>query len=212
MLRLIKEVKNDSKPTTLWAGKKTLPETSETNTSKNKMVYSNLNISTIILHRSGLRAPTKEQNLPSWIKRQNPTGGCLQKPHLKHKDTREWRASLVRPPDELLPESGDIVGCLRGLRSPILPDPWGVIWRLWAPALICPGRTFPLCCLTVASADRRGSGHGGPACAWAPGEGRFSAPHLLTPGIPEFTTVCGFSYQSDHTSSPSRWSDTGPNS
>lgn len=60
MLRLVKEVKNDSKPTTLSAGKKTLPETSETNTSKNKMVYSNLNISTIILHRSGLRAPTKE--------------------------------------------------------------------------------------------------------------------------------------------------------
>ena len=62
--------------------------------------------------------------MSSWIKRQNPTGGCLQKPHLKHKDTRGWRASLVRLPDKLLPESGDVLGCLRGLRAPILLDPW----------------------------------------------------------------------------------------
>ena len=57
-------------------------------------------------------------------------------------------------------------------------------------------------------ADKRRSGHRGPSCVQAPGEGRFSAPHLLPLGIPEFTTVCGFSYQSDHTSSSSRWRQT----
>lgn len=138
--------------------------------------------------------------MSSWIKRQNPTGGCLQKPHLKHKDTRGWRASLVRPPDKLLPESGDIVGCLRqGAKAPHSIGPLEGHLEAVGPSHF-PDSQGP-------RADRRCSGHRGLSCASAWG-GKVLWPPSLTLGIPEFTIVCGFSYQSDHTSSPSRWRQT----
>ena len=44
-------------------------------------------LSIITLNVNGLNAPTKRQRLAEWIKKQDPYIGCLQKTHLKTRDT-----------------------------------------------------------------------------------------------------------------------------
>ena len=44
-------------------------------------------LSIITLNINGLNAPTKRQRLTEWIQKQNPYIYCLQKIHLKTKDT-----------------------------------------------------------------------------------------------------------------------------
>ena len=173
------------------------------------MLYSNLNVSAIILHINGLRALSKGQNLSGWIKRQNPTVGCLQKPHLKHKDTRS-RASLVCPCAELLQQ--------RAVTS------WGVSGRgLWPPHPFT-STAAPLLLGCEEPAPMRQAEVGPshlPASQWPRAGGadgtpgtlkrgssvgaKVLCPHLQTPGIPEFQRPLGFSHQSDPISSRSSW-------
>ena len=44
-------------------------------------------LSVITLIVNGMNAPTKRQRLAEWIKKQDPYIGCLQKTHLKTRDT-----------------------------------------------------------------------------------------------------------------------------
>ena len=44
-------------------------------------------LSMITLNVNGLNAPTKRQRLAEWIQKQDPYISCLQKTHLKARDT-----------------------------------------------------------------------------------------------------------------------------
>ena len=61
----------------------------------NKMAI-NTRISIITLNMNGLNAPTKRHRLAEWIQKQEPYIGCLQKTHLRPRDTyrlkvRGWK-------------------------------------------------------------------------------------------------------------------------
>ena len=61
-------------------------------------------LSIITLNVNGLNAPTKRQRLTEWIQKQNPYIYCLQKIHLKTKDTYRLR---VKGWKKLFHTSGD---------------------------------------------------------------------------------------------------------
>ena len=61
-------------------------------------------LSIITLNVNGLNAPTKRQRLTEWIQKQNPYIYCLQKTHLKTRDTYRLR---VKGWKKLFHTSGD---------------------------------------------------------------------------------------------------------
>lgn len=173
------------------------------------MLYSNLNVSAIVLHINGLRALSKGPNLSGWIKGQNPTVGCLQRPHLKHKDTRS-RASLVCPCAELLQQRAvtlwGISGRDCGPRTPSPPRRPPFCWTVWALLRCRQAEAGPS--HLPASQRPRAGGVGGPPGTLTRGSSvgaKVLCPHLQTPGIPEFQRPLGFSHQSDPISSRSSW-------
>ena len=51
-------------------------------------------LSIITLNVNGLNAPTERQRLAEWIQKQNPYICCLQKTHLKTKDTYRLKVKV----------------------------------------------------------------------------------------------------------------------
>ena len=53
-------------------------------------------LSIITLNINGLNAPTKRQRLAKWIQKQDPYICCLQKTHLKPRDTYRLKVKVWR--------------------------------------------------------------------------------------------------------------------
>ena len=76
-------------------GKREREKETERNYKNNQKIINKMAISTylsvITLNVSGLNCPIKRHRVTEWIKKQDPSGCCLQEIHFRSKDTHKLK-------------------------------------------------------------------------------------------------------------------------